>query len=177
MPGASRAMAGRNTDADWRRLGETDPYWGVISHPNYRQENLSAQHLADFYSTGAPFMAQLVRDLERVTGAAPGGRALDFGCGVGRLTETMADHAREVVGYDIAPGMLALARARGGRATYVAELPDGPFDWINSFIVFQHIPPHRGLEFLETLLARLAPGGAISLHFTVWRSPEREGPR
>ena len=170
-------MAGRDTDADWRALGTSEPYWGVISHPNYRRENLSDQHLADFYSTGGPFMAQLVRDLERVTGARPAGRALDFGCGVGRLTEPMADYAREVVGYDISPGMLALARQRGGRATYSAELPAGPFDWINSFIVFQHIPPTRGMALIENLLARLAPGGAISLHVTVWRSANREPPR
>jgi SAM-dependent methyltransferase len=88
----------------------------------------------------------------------------------------MTRYAQRVTGYDISPGMLELARARGGRATYVGELPDGPFDWINSFIVFQHIPPERGLAILEQLLARLAPGGVVSLHVTVWRERTHEWP-
>ncbi len=161
--------AERDTDADWRVLGETQPYWGVLTHPDYRMENLSAENLEAFYGTGRTYVADLVRRLAETTGASPRGRALDFGCGAGRLTEAMADYADEVVGYDISDGMLAQARRRGGRATYVPELPNGPFDWINSIIVFQHIPPARGLALLDDLLARSAPGAHVSLHFTIWR--------
>ena len=159
----------RDTDADWRELGATQPYWGVLTHPDYRTENLTPQNLEAFYASGDAYIGDVVARLRRATGAAPSGRALDFGCGVGRLAEAMAGHAQAVTGYDIAPGMLERARERGGRATYVGELPDGPFDWINSFIVFQHIPPARGMELLEALMARLAPGGFVSLHLTVWR--------
>jgi hypothetical protein len=55
-------------------------------------------------------------------------------------------------------------------------MPDGPFDWINSFIVLQHIPPDRGLALIEDLLARLAPGGLISLHVTIWREAHLKEP-
>ena len=159
----------RDTDADWRELGATQPFWGVLTHADYRTENLTPANLEAFYASGDQYIADVVRRLKAATGKQPGGRALDFGCGTGRLAEAMTRYAREVTGYDISPGMLAQARKRNGKATYVDALPAGPFDWINSFIVFQHVPPARGLALIEDLLARLAPGGLISLHVTVWR--------
>jgi SAM-dependent methyltransferase len=176
MPGVDDLLIGRDTDADWRELGASNPYWGVISHPNFLRENLTPERLDEFYASGSFHIDPIVADLARLVGKPPSGRALDFGCGVGRLAEAMTAYADEVVGYDISPGMLELARARKGKATYVDALPDGPFDWINSFIVFQHIPPERGLEILRQLLARLAVGGAVSLQLTVWRDQDREWP-
>jgi hypothetical protein len=72
--------------------------------------------------------------------------------------------------------MLELARKRGSKVTYVDQVPAVPFDWINSFIVFQHIPPERGEVIIEDLLARLAMGGVVSLQLTVWRDRNREWP-
>lgn len=160
----------RDTDADWRELGATQPFWGVLTHPDYRTENLTPEALAAFYDSGVAYIDDIAARLQQATGLRPLGRALDFGCGAGRLAEAMAAHA-QTTGYDISPGMLAKAREQGGKASYVETLPDGPFDWINSFIVFQHIAPERGLALMETLLARLAPGGHVSLHVTAWRDP------
>jgi SAM-dependent methyltransferase len=164
------ADALRDTDADWRHLGATEPYWGVLTQDAYKRQQIDAVALEGFYATGRDDIAVIVRDLERADlGPLRAGRALDFGCGVGRLTEAMRDHADEVVGYDISPGMLetAAARARPG-VSYASTLPDGPFDWNNSLIVFQHIPPRRGLALMAEFLDRLAPGGALSLQLTVW---------
>ncbi|MFI4949901.1 MAG: class I SAM-dependent methyltransferase [Caulobacterales bacterium] len=169
MPGVDDALLDRDTDADWRELGASNPYWGVISHPNFLSENLSPERIEEFYASGPFHIDPIAKDLETLTGRPPSGRALDFGCGVGRLAEAMQKYADQVTGVDISPGMLELARKRGSKVNYVGEIPDGPFDWINSFIVLQHIPPERGLEIIEKLLSRLAMGGAISLQLTVWR--------
>jgi SAM-dependent methyltransferase len=169
MPGVEDSLLTRDTDADWREVGRSQPFWGVITAPEYRTENLTPANVEVFYRSGVADIDGIVARIAAATGAPPRGRALDFGCGAGRLAEAMTAHAEAVTGYDVSPGMLAKARERGGRATYVEALPDGPFDWINSFIVFQHIPPDRGLELMEQLLARLAPDGAVSLQVTVWR--------
>jgi SAM-dependent methyltransferase len=161
----------RDTDADWRKIGDSQPFWGVLTHPEYLRENINAEHRAAFYATGMRFIASVVAEFERIT-AIPfrAESALDFGCGTGRLTEAMTAYSSKVVGYDISPGMLQEARASGtGKAGYTDQLPDGPFEWINSYIVFQHIPPERGLPLLQQLLARLAPAGFVSLHFTIYR--------
>jgi SAM-dependent methyltransferase len=171
------AQPARDTDADWRELGQSQPYWGVLSHPDFRTENITPERVEAFYASGKPFIAEIVQHLEAVTGARPSGRALDFGCGVGRLAEAMADYAGEVVGLDISPGMLELARARKGKATYVDTLPDGAFDWINSFIVFQHIPPERGEAILKELLSRLSMGGMVSIQLTAWRDETHNWPQ
>jgi len=166
----------RDTDADWRELGATQPYWGVLSHPDYRTENLTEDALEAFYASGETYVADVLARFRRHFGARPKGSALDFGCGAGRLTEPMAARMTQATGYDIAPGMLAEARKRCGRALYVGELPDGPFDWINSFIVLQHIPPARGLTLIAALAQRLALGGFASLHVTIWREARLQPP-
>ena len=173
---AAPSKADRDTDADWRELGATQPYWGVLTHPDYRTENLTPANLEAFYASGGEYISDIVRRLKAATGKPAGGQALDFGCGAGRLTEAMTAYAHPVTGFDISPGMLAEARKRGGKAAYVDTMPDGPFDWINSFIVLQHIPPDRGLALIDDLLARLAPGGLISLHVTIWREAHLKEP-
>jgi SAM-dependent methyltransferase len=179
MPGArAQARAQRDTDADWRELGRSEPYWGVLSHDMFRPENLTPEAIEAFYACGRPYIDEIVGRLAAATGSAPRGRALDFGCGVGRLTEAMAEHVDEVVGLDVSPGMLEVARRRGGKAAYLETLPEGmTFDWINSFIVFQHIPPERGEAILADLLARLNPDGAVSLQFAVWRDAVKQWPK
>jgi SAM-dependent methyltransferase len=177
MPGADGKTLVRDTDADWRELGQTNPYWAVLSHPDFLAENITPEGVDRFYASGAPFIDEIAAGLEKATGAKPSGRALDFGCGVGRLAEAMTRYADPVTGVDISPGMLELARARGSKVTYLDHVPAGPFDWINSFIVFQHIPPERGEQIIADLLGKLAPGGAISLQLTAWRDRNREWPK
>jgi SAM-dependent methyltransferase len=160
----------RDTDADWKQLAATEPYWAVVTHPEYKTSELGPEAIEAFYASGRREMAEFAGELATLLGAPlKVGSALDFGCGVGRLAEAMTLYADRVAGYDVAPAMLEIARARGKPIAYADALPEGPFDWINSYIVFQHIPPARGLVLLEQLLDRLAPGGVISLQFTVWR--------
>jgi trans-aconitate methyltransferase len=106
-------------------------------------------------------------------------RALDFGCGVGRLTAPLARRAGAVVGVDIAPTMLQHARQRCTECgllntSFARSDPQltevgGTFDFIHSFIVFQHIPPDVGYQLLDTLLLKLEPSGVGALHFTYAR--------
>nr|MEA2799115.1 hypothetical protein [Phenylobacterium sp.] len=179
MPGADvdEALVVRDTDADWRELGKSNPYWGVISHPDFQAENITPERIEQFYASGPFHIDPIAKELEKLTGAPPSGRALDFGCGVGRLAEAMLAYADQVTGVDISPGMLELARKRGSKVNYVGEIPAGPFDWINSFIVFQHIPPARGEAIIEDLLDKLAMGGMVSLQVTVWREKTHEWPQ
>jgi len=177
MPGVEGKTTVRDTDADWRELGQTQPYWAVLSHPDFRSESLTPDKIEAFYASGPFHIGPIAEALKALTGRLPSGRALDFGCGVGRLAEAMQAYAQQVTGVDISPGMLELARARGSRVAYADQIPKGPFDWINSFIVFQHIPPPRGEAILQELLGKLADGGVISLQLTVWRDQNREWPK
>jgi len=91
----------------------------------------------------------------------------DFGSGLGRLVFPMASVCDHVYGIDISPAMRAesavQANARGLKnVEFVPALPDGvTVDWINSYIVFQHILPRTGYELLRGLLSRLVIGGHV----------------
>lgn len=156
---------------DWDVVAEHEPWFGVISTPEFTASAMDENARARFYATGEDNIDQLLAWFDADVGARPsGGRAFDFGCGVGRLTYAIARHCDSVVGYDVAGPMLAIARENApANAQFVQQMPDGPFDWINSFIVFQHIPPSEGLKLMEACLARAAPSCFLSLQVTGWR--------
>ncbi|WP_271166258.1 class I SAM-dependent methyltransferase [Brevundimonas intermedia] len=165
-------VAPRDTDADWEEIARTNPYYGVLTDPRFKSDNLNDEVLADFFRSGVQGIEHEVRWLRgRYPDFAPKS-ALDFGCGVGRLTRALASVTGDVFGVDISESMLVEARHNvPAGATFGRELPDRAFDWIVSLIVFQHIPPERGYPLLKALMARLAPGGFVTLQFALYRDP------
>lgn len=166
------ALLYRNTDRDWQQIGSDDPFWGVLTAPEFRKDALTPEGIETFYNSGhghVEWLRDQVQTLFREPLTAR--HALDFGCGVGRLTHAMAGVADQVTGLDVSPGMLTKARERkGDNVRFEAQLTSERFDWLHSFIVFQHIPPARGMKILNDLLSRLLPGGWVTLHFTVART-------
>jgi ubiquinone/menaquinone biosynthesis C-methylase UbiE len=117
-------------------------------------------------------------------GLSPGrGRALDFGCGPGRLTQALADRFEEVVGIDISGPMIEEAKrrnTRGSRVRFIVNLADnleiidaGTVDFIFTTITLQHSPrPHMD-NYIAEFVRILAPGGVA-----VFDAPnDRLGPR
>jgi SAM-dependent methyltransferase len=52
------------------------------------------------------------------------GRMLDVGCGAGRVALELQEHGHDVVGIDISPLALGVARRRGGRNQLGADARD-----------------------------------------------------
>jgi len=168
-------MAGHDTDSDWKEFGRTDPYWAVLTDDRFKGENLTADALALFFNTGRQYMDWVFRTLrEKLAPGFTAKRGMDFGSGVGRLTLAMAKHVEEAVGVDVAPAMLDKARHHAAEqgirnATFVQgddalSQVTGTFDFLNSFIVFQHIPYERGLEYFRLMVEKLGPTGGGALH-------------
>src|SRR5215210_1486107 len=104
-------MLGRNSDAAWERYGKFDPYFGVCTQDKYRTENLGESELEEFFRSGEEFINLLLSTTrERLDSSFQPTRALDFGCGVGRLTIPLAKMVAHVVGVDISDGMINEAR-------------------------------------------------------------------
>ena len=156
---------------DWEIIAQRDPWFGVLSNPVFRAGAITPEHRRDFYASGEDDIAGVLTWFDQDVGARPTtGRALDIGCGVGRLTYAMAKIVPAIIGYDVAESMLAIAREQApANAEFSSSLPPGPFAWINSYIVFQHIPPTEGLRLIEDMLARSGPDCFLSLHITFWR--------
>jgi len=96
----------------WAAFGETEPHWSVLVDDAFRQQNLAA-NINVFYESGLADISMQLAFAERAGASLlKSTRALDFGCGVGRLTLALADRFASVVGVDISPGHLRLARER-----------------------------------------------------------------
>src|SRR5580698_873897 len=87
----------------WDALAKDDPFWAVLTQ-SQKQGNRWA--IDEFFSTG---VAEAAADVARARAVSPGlrmGRALDFGCGAGRLTQGLARHFERVTGLDISERMV-----------------------------------------------------------------------
>jgi SAM-dependent methyltransferase len=170
-------MSSRDTDKDWAVIAHENPYWGVLSVDSFKGKELSPADLDTFFESGELFVGNLMGMIHAhiVPGFSPK-RSLDFGCGVGRLLAPMARVSGEAVGVDVAPEMLNICRsnlARLGVGNVSLVLSDddlstveGKFNFINSYIVLQHIPPARGYRILSKLLSKLEVGGCGSIQLT-----------
>ncbi|MEU2349086.1 class I SAM-dependent methyltransferase [Modestobacter sp. NPDC049651] len=168
---------------NWDRFGRQDPLWAILTTDDARGGRWDE---SAFFASGEVAVAELLA----LTDPPPTGRALDFGCGVGRLTLPLARHFREVVGVDIAPSMLALAErykaerhtgAPGDLRYVLNQRPDlgqfesGSFDFVNAAIVLQHMRPAIALGYLREFARLLAPGGQLVFNLPSEPAPTFRG--
>ncbi len=165
---------------DWEELARREPYFAVLTHDHLLGVQSSDVATTAFFETGEADVASLLAAIDSARGqATPLTSALDFGCGVGRLTLPLARRAARVVACDIAPTMLVHARQNAEKAglhniTFIetgelSQLPGAQFDFICTLLVLQHIPPTTGHDIIRTLLRLLAAGGLAALHLTFKR--------
>ena len=173
----------------WDRHAEHDPLWAVLSEASKSGRRWD---VARFFQTGVSEIASVLYQLESRGLDLARGSALDFGCGVGRLTQALAPHFQRVTGVDISPRMLALANdfnSFPSRVSYVSNqrndlsvFRDGAFDFIISNIVLQHVAPELALDYIGEFFRLLAPGGALVFQIPSHRrspgdAPAPSGPR
>jgi len=157
---------GRN----WTRLGEADPLWAVCVDGSRRGGRWDP---AELLATGRREIAAAMANVDGLRLCARREHALDFGCGVGRLTAALTDHFTAVTGVDISSPMLAEARRlnpAGARATFVHNdapdlrlFADASFDLVYSSLVLQHLPPELAHRYLAEFVRIARPGGAIAI--------------
>ncbi len=111
----------------------------------------------------------LIDDLEMeiVSPLARGARVLEAGCGTGLILDRVASVAHSAVGFDLSPGMVRKARARGlevalGSVTHI-PFADDQFDLVCSFKVLAHVPDIA--RALDEITRVTRPGGHMVLEF------------
>jgi SAM-dependent methyltransferase len=157
--------------ADWTRLGAEDPLWAVLVEDGKRGGGWDVD---EFLALGRVDVDRARRTLADLGLPTRWNRVLDFGCGAGRLSQALAEHADQVVGLDVSPPMLETARRldrTDGRCAFVlsedADLrafPDGSFDLVFTERVLQHLPREVLERYLAEFLRVLRPGGVAYLH-------------
>jgi 2-polyprenyl-3-methyl-5-hydroxy-6-metoxy-1,4-benzoquinol methylase len=164
-----------DSDQAWRLWGEQDPYFAVLTDRGLRRESVTPEALSAFFASGEAHVRDVLDTIRRhLDPAFRPRRALDFGCGVGRLLFPLATMADSAIGVDVSPAMLAEARSQAERRNLtnvrLVESDDalsrveGRFDLVHSYLVLQHIPVSRGEHLIRRLLELVAPGGVAALH-------------
>ena len=169
VAGETIATLLRHIEGVWSRLGDSAPYWSVLSAEEYREDCLTAAKVEEFYRSGADDVARFEAICRRNDIAIDHNRTvLELGCGLGRIGEHFARRYRHYIGVDISPTHLQRARRRFGEqsianatllplADFLAQSPS--FDVFYSFLTLQHSPPPVMFHLLRQCLARLRPGG------------------
>src|SRR5687767_10601498 len=95
----------------WKYFGEKDPYFGVVAIDEMRGDVLVDDARKKFFASGDEHVERLWHELEaNFHSVQRPRRALDFGCGVGRVAIPLARRCDEVVGIDISSAMIDEAR-------------------------------------------------------------------
>lgn len=160
---------------DWQDLASLDPLWAIASTPEHRHGGWDDD---EFMASGERKVDKLLRRLGRHGLPEHRHRALDFGCGVGRVTLPLADRFDHATGIDIAPAMIEQARERAvGRENVRYLLNDREdleivagerFDLVYSSLVLQHLPSRAiALRYLSALAGLIAPGGVLVVQLPV----------
>ncbi|MCK4444599.1 MAG: class I SAM-dependent methyltransferase, partial [Thermoplasmata archaeon] len=123
----------------WDELGKEDPF-GAILDPRWDEKKAE-----EFFETGASEIKEVMGYVESLEEKfsdvnVPRKPALDFGCGIGRLTQALAEYFEEMHGVDIASSMIEKAReynSHGNRCIYhlnvsddLGLFPDNRFNFI-----------------------------------------------
>jgi SAM-dependent methyltransferase len=172
-----------NTISQWRSLGESEPFWSVLSSDDYRGE-LSLPEKERFYLSGKKVVDDFKYLLDcRSIALSKESKVLELGCGVGRITKALASDFRNVTAVDISPGNLRIAKMElsslpnvdfvlADALTSLERIPID-FDVFLSVITLQHNPPEIQRIFLKEMLSKLKKKGSVAYFQTVTHITER----
>ncbi len=76
----------RDLRQDWDAFGKNDPMWAILTAPGKRGNKWQAE---EFFETGGREIEELMKYVQSLGVSLSRRRALDFGCGVGRLTQAV----------------------------------------------------------------------------------------
>lgn len=170
-----RPSRGRGVDPRLQRQGQG---WDVLARLNpfdsvlARFDRPGEWAEAEFFLQGEHEIRRALSRCERHGLPLRYGRALDFGCGLGRLSRALAFRFQECVGTDISEAMLERARELNrhvGNLSFVrtrdslSPIADASVDFAYTARVLQHVPQRRWiLRYLEELVRVLRPGGVLA---------------
>lgn len=157
--------------ADWNERATEDAHYYVAFGRRDQTED-------DFYATATEVLAGLEWEMKHLGSTADPRtrRALEIGCGPGRLVKPMSRHFGEIHGVDVSDRMIALARERlreipwahvhATDGSSLAQFASESFDFIYSYAVFQHIPSRDVvLQYCREAHRVMKPGAILRAQF------------
>jgi len=153
---------------NWEELGESDPFWAVLTHPSKINNQWDAE---EFYETGRLWVDGMFDLLKLEQLLNNKSYALDFGCGLGRLTQALCPKFKKVIGVDISSSMIKKAGwqnqfpencdYRVNNSNDLSQFESNQFDFVMSIVTLQHIEKKYTLNYIKEFSRVVKEGGFI----------------
>jgi ubiquinone/menaquinone biosynthesis C-methylase UbiE len=173
-------MSLRADQREWDHLAAEDAMFAICSIPGSRGKWSREQ----FFAAGESEIEAVLAGLETQGWVPVNRRALDFGCGLGRLSRALSTRFEEVWGVDVSPEMIRGAqRLNEDRPScrFVLNdrgdlngIPSDGFDLVLSLITLQHVTRADPIRsYVREFVRVAAPGGYVVFQLPVhvsWRA-------
>lgn len=147
---------------DWEDLAQVDPLWAILSDPGKQDGRWDDR---EFLANGEAEIDAVMARAATLGLPRHRRRALDFGCGVGRLSRPMAEQFERCIGLDISDQMIAEARRRNkdmpgleflvNHTDRIPAVAGRSIDFIYSRIVLQHVSSRAAIRSYLAEFARV----------------------
>lgn len=139
--------------------------------------------VSDFFKSGEEDYQRLVEPvLERFEFAPRGKRALELGCGAGRMTSAFVRRFDHVTAVDISAEMLDRAKQllpdvenvtwKHSNGVDLRETEDASIDFVFTYLVLQHLPEEELVRnYIREMLRVLKPSGMCLFQFNGMEKP------
>ncbi|MBN1897254.1 MAG: class I SAM-dependent methyltransferase [Spirochaetes bacterium] len=152
--------------SNWNEMASISPWWTVLNLDKYKSDDFEKK---EFFKTGEKEIELVMQHLKELKIRWKSDNLLDFGCGVGRLTQALCPHFKHCTGVDISDKMIEVANRFNrypDRCTYLVNqkddlklFSDNQFDIIYSSIVLQHIKKGLIYRYFKEFVRIMKPGG------------------
>lgn len=160
------------TKQTWSQLGNSQPYWSVLTDRKYSLENMDDQRKREFYGSGQKNCKEIIQtlirnDVIKEEHEAKNIEITEIGCGTGRVTKHLARMFKNVFAIDVSTGNMKIAEknVEDGNVSFrlfkeIKDYDDLPkTDVVYSIIVLQHNVPPVIEYILNAMLKSLKSGG------------------
>lgn len=159
----------KQSEKNWDNLAEEDHFWAILSDSSKKEKKWKIE---DFFESGKKEITELFNWLKKNKINVNFGKALDFGCGVGRLSNSLASMFLQVYGVDISSKMIELAKSYScypknklcflvNKVDDLNIFPDHFFDFIYTNITLQHIEQDFALKYINSFLKKIKVNGIV----------------
>ncbi len=159
-----------NLQKTWDSFAQTVPLWAVLTAGKPKDFEWDEK---DFFDKGELAIKRILEHMTYTWIQPEKNLALDFGCGVGRLSINLAGHFKKVVGVDVSAHMLEHAESYSKKFNRsncsfihnpqcnLSVFQSDQFDFIVSMITLQHMKEEYILLYLKEFIRVLKPNGVI----------------
>lgn len=153
---------------NWDSFGKKDPLWAILTDSKKKNGKWD---INEFYMTGVKEISSVMEYIDKTGVKIKKDKVLDFGCGIGRLSQAFTEYFDQVVGVDIAQSMIDTANLYNKhkeKCKYFTNVQSDlkmfdneSFSFIYSNIVLQHIKPEYSKIYIKEFIRLLVPNGVL----------------